>query len=141
MIREDFRRLRNFSYQEVLDHYISKGFTVSMAKIEIGKIKLSAMLKLQKFRTRINRPVYFNCITEGKHAPGSAHYRFIAFDIRIGGKGKINWNNMIEAAIDVGFKGIGYYPFWNTPGMHVDDRTTSFQIWKRISTGKYVGVV
>jgi len=139
MKREQFKMLPNFSYQELINHYKSKGFDQFRAGIEISKIKYSALKKVQKLRTLIGRPIFFNSITEGKHVKNSAHYSGIAFDIRIGGKGAINWNKMFQYAVDAGFKGIGYYPFWNIPGFHVDDRPCGFKCWKRLKNGKYVG--
>lgn len=103
------------------------------------------MKKLQKFRTLIKRPVYFNCITEGRHASNSSHYKAEAFDIRIGGKGSINWNNILQCAIEAGFKGVGYYPNWKpNRGFHLDDRKGLFKVWKRIKVkGKkvYRGII
>ena len=132
MIREDFRKLPNFTYQEMLDHYTSKGHSVFNAKLQISKVKPALMKTLQKLRTKIGRPIYFNCLTEGSHVPKSLHYNGNAADIRIGGKGAKNWNHILQCAIEVGFKGIGFYPNWNTPGFHVDVRHSDFKCWKRI---------
>jgi len=137
MNREQFKKLPNFTYQEMYDHFISKGFRNFEAKRQIARVKYSFMKKLQAFRTRINRPVYFNCLTEGVHVAGSTHGLGIAGDIRIGGRGPINWNNMLQIAIDVGFKGIGYYPNWKpNKGLHLDDRPGPFKMWKRIIVNK-----
>jgi len=145
MRREDFKRLNgnkksNFTYQEMHDFFVSKGFTTWGAHLQILRVSYAAMKKLQKFRTLIKRPVYFNSITEGGHVKGSIHFLGKAFDIRIGGKGAINWNNMIQCAIEAGFKGIGYYPNWKpNRGLHLDDRSGLFKIWKRIKVkGKKV---
>ena len=135
MTREDFKKLRNFGYQEMLDHFKSKGFSTWGAKLQVARMKFSFMKKLQRFRSLIGRPVFYNCLTEGKHAKNSSHYRAEAADIRIGGKGKINWNNMLQCAVEAGMKGIGYYPNWNTPGLHLDDRKGVFKCWKRIKVG------
>ncbi len=141
MTREEFRKLPNFGYQEMLNHFKSKGFSTWGAKQQVARVKFSFMKKLQRFRTLINRPVFYNCLTEGKHAKNSSHPKGEAGDIRIGGKGKINWNKMFQAAVEAGMKGIGFYPFWNTPGLHVDDRKGSFKCWKRLKNGKYVGLI
>jgi len=139
MIREDFRTLKNFSYQELLNHYQSKGFSRFGSGIEIQKIKKSAMKKLQKLRTAIDRPIFFNSITEGKHSKNSAHYQGIAFDVRIGGK--VNFNKVFQFAVDAGFQGIGHYPHWNKPGFHFDERKSGFKCWLRNKDGKYVGII
>jgi len=141
MRREDFKKLPNFTYQEMLDHYRSKGYSTWGAKQEIAKVKFSFMKKLQKFRTLIGRPVFFNSLTDGKHVKGSVHYLAIAGDIWIGGKGKLNFNKLFQYAIDAGFQGIGYYPFWNRPGFHLDDRKNGFKCWLRNKAGQYVGLI
>ena len=145
MRREDFKKLSNFTYQEMQDHYTGKGFSVWGARQQIARVKFSAMKKLQKFRTLVKRPVLYNCITEGKHVKNSSHPRGIAFDIRIGGKGAINFNNILQCAIEAGFKGIGYYPNWlPNRGFHLDDRLGVFKIWKRILVNKkkvYRGII
>lgn len=141
MRKEDFNALPNFTYNEVYNHYISKGFSPAAADKEIRLTKKGLFVKLQRFRTAIGRPIYFNCLNEGKHSKSSQHYEKNAADIRIGGKGAIRWNTMCEIAIDCGFKGIGYYPFWNKPGLHLDDRKTGFQMWVRDKAGKYIGFI
>jgi len=141
MTRNEFKKLPNFSYQEMHDHFISKGFSSFGAKQQIARVKFTFMKKLQKFRTLIGRPVFFNCLTEGKHAANSSHYKAEAADIRIGGKGKINWNKIFQHAVTAGFQGIGWYKYWNTPGFHVDDRKGGFKCWIRDKTGKYLGLI
>jgi len=141
MQKSQFDKLDNFTYQEVVAFYKKKGFSEDGAYLEIRKISFNAMKKVQAFRTRINRSVHFNSITEGKHSKNSQHPLGKAFDLRIGGRGNIKWNDMVEAAIEVGFKGIGFYPWWNTPGLHLDDRDGSFQMWIRDESGKYVGFI
>lgn len=141
MIKSDFDKLPNFSYQEMYLHYRNKGFSLLASSDHVSKVKLSFMIKLQKFRTLINRPIHFNCLTEGRHVKNSAHYSGIAADIRISGRGAINWNKMLQFAIDARFNGIGWYPCWNTPGLHLDDRKGDFKCWYRDSEGKYKGLI
>lgn len=133
MRRVDFEKLPNFSYREMFDHFIGKGFYTFQARREIEKVKFSFMKKLQAFRILIGRPVRFNCLTEGKHVRGSVHGLGLAGDVRIGGRGAINWNKMFQFAVSAGFKGIGWYPNWKpNKGLHLDDRPGLFKMWKRI---------
>jgi len=141
MTEQQFLLLPNISYLEIFNFYRKKGFDAPTAYKEIKKIKFSFMKKIQKFRTLIGRPIRFNSITEGKHAKNSSHPKGIAGDIRIGGKGAINWNKMVQHALTCGFVGIGYYPFWNTPGLHLDTRAGGIKLWKRLRNGKYVGFI
>jgi len=140
MRKSQFRKLKNFTYQEMYDFFIGKGYTTWGARHQIARVSFAAMKKLQKFRTLIKRPVYFNSITDGEHKKGSIHFLGKAFDIRIGGKGRINWNKMLQFAIDAGFRGIGYYPNWApNKGLHLDDRLGLLKLWKRIKVaGKKV---
>jgi len=142
MLKTDFDNYANFTYKEVFDFYVSKGFADENARKEISKIKKSAFDKLQRLRTVIGKKINFNSITEGVHAPNSQHPNGTAFDITIGDPGEaVNWNTICEHAIDVGFKGIGFYPFWNRPGIHVDDRNGKFEMWIRNKSGEYVGFI
>jgi len=41
------------------------------------------------------------------------------------------------AALEIGFKGIGFYPLWNNPGFHVDMREREHTLlW--VKTSHYV---
>jgi len=45
-------------------------------------------------------------------------------------------------ALQFNWKGIGYYPHWNTPGIHIDNRdgiawTKRRAIWRREKNGQY----
>jgi len=141
MIRSDFSKLKNFTYGEMFNFFMDKGFSIDQTYAHIAKVKFSFMRKVQKFRTLIGRPVRFNSLTDGTHAKKSMHYLGRAVDLRIGGKAAINWNKMVQHALTAGLTGIGYYPFWNTPGLHVDDRDGGVKLWKRLKNGKYVGFI
>ena len=80
MTPEDFKPLRNFSYDEVIKHYKSKGYSNDDAEKEIEKIEYRLFLKLQDVRTAINSVIRINCITDGKHTAGSFHYKAQAID-------------------------------------------------------------
>ena len=144
MKKQDFDKLANFTYSEVYFFYKSKGLNPLK---EIPKIKKSLFVKLQKFRDLlkaegINRPILFNSITDGRHAKNSEHGRGNAVDVRLGGRGRINWNKVYQCAVESGFKGIGYYPTWKpNRGFHLDNRKGSFKTWTRTSGGKYTGII
>ena len=138
----DFYGLPNFTYAEIVLHYRNKGFTFSQAQREVGRLKKSFFIKLQKVRTQIDRPIKINCLTEGRHGRGSFHYLAMAGDWRVGGKGRVNYNKVLQACIDAGFKGIGWYPHWKPGGgFHTDIRSGGIKLWLRGSRGIYRGLI
>ena len=147
MIRADFRYLENFSYNELRWFYLSKGWKWEDTDQEIRKIKKNLFVKLQKFRDNlraagIDRPIYFNSITDGRHSKNSLHYSGKAADVRIGGRGGINWNKVLQCAVTAGFTGIGYYPHWKpNRGMHLDIRAGGVKLWTRNAQGRYKGII
>ncbi len=135
----DFYDLPNFSFNEVCQHYYNKGF--KHASPEIKKIKKQLFIKLQKVRTQIGRPIKINRITEGR-SKYPTHRNGLAIDWRVGGKGRVNYNKVLQACLDAGFKGIGFYPHWRpSPGFHCDIIPGGARVWKRLKNGKYVGLI
>jgi len=139
MKRSDFKQLPNFTYYEILLHYFNKGFSRQQAEREIARIPLNWFKKLQKVRTQINKKIRLNCLTEGSHKPRSWHFKAKAGDWHV--VGPHNKNKVLQACIDAGFKGIGFYPFWNKPGFHTDTRPGGIKLWKREKNGKYKGLI
>lgn len=139
MKRIDFKNLRNFTLQEIRQHYYSKGF--KWANPEIHKIKKQLFIKLQKVRTQIGRPIKINRITEGK-SKYPTHENGLGIDWRVGGKGRVNYNKVLQACIDAGFKGIGFYPYWApSQGFHTDIIPGGVRVWLRDAAGVYRGLI
>jgi len=140
MTEEQFTKLRNFSYDELIHHYMKKGCNKAMAGVEIAKIDVELFNKLQKVRTVINCSINLNSITDGGHVAGSYHYMGLAVDWYPGDP-KIHPNKILQACLTVGFKGIGWYPGWRWPGFHTDiGNRAENKIWKRID-GDYKPVI
>ena len=62
---------------------------------------------------------------ESGHAPNSWHYRGRAFDlvIRASGSGKpLPIVEQFLIAVRYQWTGIGVYPYWKAPGLHLDNR-------------------
>jgi len=136
----DFNDLPNFTYMEVVLHYQSKGYGIDEAMAAVRKIDKRLFIKLQKVRTQINRKIRINCLTEGKHVRGSYHGQGMAIDWRV--LGKVNYNKVLQACLDAGFKGIGWYEWWKPrPGFHTDIRQGGVKVWKRDGAGLYKGLV
>lgn len=92
---------------------------------------------LDKFRKLVGMPVYINnAYSAGSgHNKKSKHYLGEAADIHIKGMNVVDQYLMAEKCGL--FNGIGVYPFWNNPGLHVDIRTKPAR-WGRNAAGVYV---
>ena len=139
MRQQDFNDLPNFTYTEVLNHFILNGFSLEQARIEVKRLSKDWFLKLQKVRTQINQPIKINCLTEGTHQPASYHYKALAGDWHI--PGIFQPNKVLQACLDAGFTGIGWYPHWNSPGFHTDTRPGGVKLWTRNQDGQYLGLI
>ena len=81
---------------------------------------------------------------EKGHAPNSWHYRGRAFDLVIRDAETHRPLPVIKQfliAVRFGWKGIGVYPFWKSPGLHLDNRPLSSTdrraMWWRNEEGEY----
>jgi len=72
-------------------------------------------------------------INLGKHSRGSCHYDGKAIDLHLEG---MMLGHMARIAMRYFFGGIGLYPDWNTPGLHLDIRNTPCTWVQR--DGKYI---
>ena len=132
MNHEHFKRLKNFSYREVEDHYKSKGLTEIKCALEIAKLKPDLFEKLQIVRDVINCPIHINSLTDGIHSAGSFHYQGVAVDWRPGDV-KIHPNKIFQACLTVGFTGFGWYPEWRWPGFHTDiGERKEIKVWQKV---------
>lgn len=79
--------------------------------------------------------------TDGEHAAGSEHYEGRAVDGHFEGMDVIE---MYLLAEQFNPPGLGYYPHWNSPGIHIDTRELSpFEKgarWWRDTTGFYLQI-
>lgn len=89
-----------------------------------------------------DRPVILhNAYDEDGHTDGSYHYRGLAADIHIAGLHVMD-QFIIASRFDE-FNGIGVYPGWNNPGLHLDirpskDRLSPDSRWLRTRGGVYL---
>lgn len=94
-----------------IDNFTPKEIVTSGA--ELKDVKLETMIRIQKYRILIRRPVYIpeNGITSGKHkAPW--HPMGLAIDTWLHPKhGPIKSLDVFKCALEAGFKAIGIY--WN----------------------------
>jgi len=95
---------------------------------ELGAVDMNRelMFKLQAFRDAIRHPVVVHCGYEDRRG---YHGKKMAVDFHI--SGHKDWWRQFELLLQVGFKGVGWYPQWNNPGWHVDVRE-HLLIWRRV---------
>lgn len=101
------------------------------------KINPRLIYLLDQFREYLNRPVRINYGTQGSHSPNSQHYLGNAVDLYVP---ELSWKEQFLAAVRFPFTGLGVYPFWNNPGLHLDVRslqTGKKAMWWRDKNKQY----
>ena len=94
---------------------------------------------LDELRRRAGRPIILsNAVRNDK----GTHGKGLAADVVITGLDVID--QFLLAEKSGLFTGIGIYPFWNRPGLHLDVRPKSNKKsdprWSRLSNGHYAGI-
>ncbi len=109
--------INNFTFKEIEDNCLNP-----------DNIGLGLILKLDKLRNTLRLPINILDLNRLKHAENSYHYKLpcSAVDFRV--IGDIEENKLLQAMLDVGFKGIGFY---DTGFVHGDIRP-KFALWRRI---------
>ena len=122
-------------------------FNINEAWGSPWKISGLIMFPLYEIRRQAEVPFIIHCGTQGKHARHSYHYKGLAVDFHLGQpKGWKLDEDIFEQALvltDImkdlqilGFMGFGIYPFWKTPGFHLDARGYK-SLWIRDANGEY----
>lgn len=119
MNTEDFYKLSNFH----IDEFDTRRRLISS---KMGIIELDLMVKMDE-AVGIAKETFGNdagkfivhCIVMGDHAKGSQHYIGRAVDGHFKG---LNLYQSVMIGFKIGFKGIGYYTWWNDKGIHFDIR-------------------
>lgn len=116
----------------------------------ISNMNHGLMLMLDEFRHQLKHPLYINSGFRPNGRKKSKHYRGLAVDIVCP---SMKLKDFHHAALKFqhydlyylkeygypykSFDGIGLYPFWNTPGLHLDLQRSPLK-WYRDSTKKYI---
>jgi len=131
----DFHMLKNFHVTEK-DIY-GRLIIEDLERIEEQlMIKVDAMVSTAKeyFGSDAGQFIVHS-IVAGAHTPGSKHFTGEAMDGHFAG---LNLYQAVMVALKAGFRGIGYYPWWNRLGIHVDIRSQAHtSVWASFSTGAY----
>jgi len=93
---------------------------------------------LDSLREFIKVPIVIHCGTQGIHCKNSYHYQGKAVDCYAKG---ISLLAFYLAAERFSFGGIGIYPNWNNPGLHLDVRLVEDDIFPRVEPAARWGKV
>lgn len=105
MTREEWGKIRYFSPRENWG--------------DPERVEFWLVFLLDCLREFIGCPIVVHCGTQGIHTKGSYHYVGKAVDCHAVG---ISLLDFYLAAERFPFGGIGIYPCWNNPGLHLDIR-------------------
>jgi len=86
-----------------------------------GKMDFRLICRLDLLREYIGVPIYIHCGTQGKHLAKSYHYMdpCKAVDCSCEDISLLDFYLSAERFV---FGGIGIYPYWKRPGLHLDIR-------------------
>jgi uncharacterized protein YcbK (DUF882 family) len=105
------------------------------------KMDRELIFTLDAFRDYVGRPILVHCGYEERPGNKGYHPLGMAVDIHIEGMHVID--QFIAASRISAFRGIGVYPFWNNPGLHLDTRQSprgETARWARDAAGNYVAL-
>lgn len=107
-----------------------KHFTRAEKWGDPDRMKYALISELDRYREYLKKSMIIHCGIQGNHVPDSTHYNGLAVDLHVTG---IPVFEAFIAALRFGFTGIGIYPQWNNPGLHLDMRDAEHRaIWTRI---------
>ena len=84
------------------------------------KIDYELLMLLDKFRAWVRKPINIHCAYEKRDNPSSQHNYGRAVDCHIVGLSL--FDQMMAALKFCDWTGVGVYPDWNSPGLHLDIR-------------------
>jgi len=121
MTKEDWKSVRYFTPDEWGDW---------------GQVDRELIFLLDSIRHNAKKPVVIHCAyaTAG-HSEHSYHYRGMAVDFHILGMHVVDQFLLASQYSEVG--GIGVYPYWRSPGLHIDLRPGR-TMWGRTAKGTYL---
>ena len=102
-----------------------------------GSVRIPLVYWLDEMRDLAGHPINIHCCceTEG-HRKDSYHPLGMAVDIHVV---RMSLVDQLLLALKFPFNGVGVYPFWNNPGLHVDLRPLIGykRLWYRDRKGTY----
>lgn len=104
-----------------------------------AKMSYRLLILLDNLREFLERPIVIHCGYEDRQN-SSYHCRGMAVDCHC----DLNLFDFFNAALRFEFIGVGVYPWWNNPGLHLDVRPLDIgapkAMWGSIDQGVYTGV-
>jgi len=95
------------------------------------------LIRLDSLRERAGKPIIIHSgFASSGYSPNSYHYLGMATDLHIEGLSVLDQYLLAEQE---GFGGIGVYPYWSSPGLHLDTRSDGPTRWARVD-GSYVSL-
>lgn len=105
---------------------------------EWWRVSRSLIVSVDRWRGVLGRPVrVHNAYEPSGHTDGSLHYEGKAVDLHVEGLHVVD--QFLAAERSGLFDGIGIYPFWINPGLHLDKRPETAR-WARNAAGLYVSI-
>ena len=102
-----------------------------------GKMDYRLLKALDRLRAYADKPIMIHCGYESR--PMGYHPRGMAVDCHIVGLSL--FDQFILALRFKDFTGIGVYPFWNNPGLHLDIREVPIRaVWGSTGRGEYTAL-
>lgn len=100
------------------------------------KVSKELITKLDTYRAMVGKPI----IIHSDYRPGDKkqHGKGLAIDFHV--KGMKVLDQFFYAERSGLFVGIGIYPYWNNPGLHVDIREEGTARWGCDQKGDYVAL-
>ena len=88
---------------------------------DVNKVNPQLIYFVDEFRHFVGKPfILHNAWADGGHSKTSEHYKGNALDGHFEG---LSWLDQFLLAMKFGkFTGVGVYPDWNHPGLHLDVR-------------------
>ena len=100
-------------------------------------VSISLLKKIDDLRHEYGKPIIIHeAWAEQGHSLHSAHYSIPCTAVDFHFKDS-NYKKQFELIKKYGFSGIGFYPFWNNKGWHVDLRNDYKLMWVRGASGQY----
>lgn len=120
MTKEEFKQLDNFSINE--KDIFGREITEDLKNIDKYLMqKIDKCISVAKYEYGNKGAFIVHDINLGKHSVDSFHYKGMAIDGHFQG---LNLHQSVMLGIQAGFRGVGFYPDWQHPGVHFDIRGT-----------------
>ena len=108
---------------------------------DVSKVNPDLIYLIDEFRAYVGKPfILHNAYEKSGHNDDSQHYLGLALD---GHFVDLHWMDQFLLAMKFGkFNGVGVYPDWNNPGLHLDirqNKNDTNSTWVRYK-GKYYPV-